>query len=126
MPQNRIVSIVDDDESLRAAVEDLVSSAGFNAYAFGSAEDFLRSPHCSETSCLITDVQMPGMSGPDLLRYLLAQGRELPTIFITAFPAKSIRDQFGACGALVVLQKPFDGGALIGFVQDALAQPNKN
>src|SRR5258707_10214783 len=82
----RIVSIIDDDPSVRAAMEGLVRSLGFVACTFESAKDFLRSPRADDTSCLITDMQMPDMNGLELQSHLIAQGRRLPIIFITAFP----------------------------------------
>ncbi|SEF10292.1 Response regulator receiver domain-containing protein [Rhizobiales bacterium GAS191] len=117
----RIVSIIDDDASVRVAMEGLVRSLGFVACAFESAEDFLRSPRVDETSCLITDVQMPGMNGLELQSHLLAQGRRLPIIFITAFPEQSIRQRAQAAGALAFLEKPFDGETMVGLLHKALA-----
>lgn len=116
-----IVSIIDDDESVREAIEDLVSSLGFEARAFGSAEDFLRSSDYDRTSCVITDLQMPGMSGQDLQHQMGAEGRAVPMIFITAFPEARIRDNVMAKGALAFLEKPFDGGTLTQLIRDATA-----
>jgi FixJ family two-component response regulator len=120
VPSSQIISIVDDDDSLRDAVEDLITTAGYQAVAFESAEDFLRSPQCANTSFLISDVQMPGMSGPELHRHLRAEGRNIPTIFITAYPTKMVREQAEANGALAVLEKPFNSGTLMSLVQAAL------
>ena len=86
MPKSQIVSIVDDDASVRAAMQSLLRSLGFVAFVFESAEDFLRSPRVDDSSCLITDVQMQGMSGLDLQDRLIAQGSRIPNIFITAVP----------------------------------------
>jgi len=104
--KSQIVSIVDDDESVRAAMEGLVRSLGFVAFVFESAEDFLGSPRVDDSACLITDVQMPGMSGLDLHDRLIAQGSGIPTIFITAFPEQTIRRRAQAGGALAFLEKP--------------------
>lgn len=120
MPQAHVIAILDDDASLRDAVVDLISSVGFEAYGFESAESFLRSPQVDTISCLITDVQMPGMTGPELQRHLLAQGRVLPIIFITAFPEKNTRARVTEAGALAYLEKPFDGATLLGFLQSAM------
>jgi FixJ family two-component response regulator len=117
----QIVSIIDDDASVRAAVEGLVRSAGFVAFTFESAEGFLRSPRAEDSACLITDVQMPGMSGLDLQNRLIAQGSRIPIIFITAFPEQDIRNRAQAAGAIAFLEKPFDGGTMINLVRKALA-----
>jgi FixJ family two-component response regulator len=93
---------------------------GFAADAFASAEEFLRSSRVSDTACLITDVKMPGMSGVDLQCHLIAQGKRVPTIFITAFPEESSRSKALAAGAVCFLTKPFDGKTLIGCLHDAL------
>jgi FixJ family two-component response regulator len=120
----RIVSIIDDDASVRVAMAGLVRSLGFVACAFESAEDFLRSPQGDDTACLITDVQMPGMNGLELQSHLLRQGRRLPIIFITAFPEPNLRARAEAAGALAFLEKPFDGGTIVGLLQGALASPD--
>ena len=104
-----IVSIVDDDESVRVATTKLVRVHGFMAHGFASAEEFLQSPRAKETSCLITDVRMPGMSGVDLQSHLIAQGRRVPVIFITAFPEEGSQKRALAAGAVCFLTKPFDG-----------------
>src|SRR5689334_23706205 len=82
---NALISIVDDDESVREAVEGLIESLGFRVNAFSSAMDFLASPTVAETSCMIADVHMPQMSGLELYQRLAAQGRDIPTILITAY-----------------------------------------
>ena len=119
--KSQIVSIVDDDASVRAAMQSLVRSLGFVAFVFESAEDFLGSPRVDDSSCLITDIQMPGMSGLDLQDCLIAQGTHIPTIFITAFPQQSIRSRVQASGALGLLEKPFAGRTMIELVRQALA-----
>lgn len=126
MPKAHVIAILDDDASLREAVVDLITSVGFDAYGFESAESFLRSPQVDTTSCLITDVQMPGMSGPELQRHLLAQGRVLPIIFITAFPEKNTRARVTAAGAVAYLEKPFDGATLLSFLQSAMPPGEAN
>jgi FixJ family two-component response regulator len=116
-----IVSIVDDDESVREATKDLLLSLGYSATAFGSAEEFLGSSDIDRTACLITDVRMPGLSGIDLQRRLRAQGRGMPVIFITAFPDErllaQVRNNHGTC----FLSKPFEEQALIDCLDSALA-----
>ena len=121
----QIVSIVDDDASVRVAMESLVRSLGFVAFAFESAEDFLRSPRVDDSACLITDVQMPGMSGLDLQDRLIAQGSRIPIIFITAFPEQTIRSRAEAGGALGCLEKPFGGKAMIELLRKALATQSR-
>jgi FixJ family two-component response regulator len=121
VPESRIVSIVDDDASVRAAVLSLLKSIGIVAFVFESAEDFLRSPRVDDSSCLITDVQMPGMSGLELQDCLTARGSRIPIIFITAFPEHTIRSRAQACGALGFLEKPFAGKTMIELVRQALA-----
>ncbi len=120
MSRVQVVSIIDDDASVRVAMEGLVRSLGFAACAFESAEDFLRSPRADDTSCLITDIQMPGMNGLELQDRLLAQGRRLPIIFITAYPEQSIRRRAEAAGAFAFLEKPFDGGTIASLLQLAV------
>jgi FixJ family two-component response regulator len=117
-----LVSIIDDDESVRLAVKSLVRSLGLIAYTFASAEEFLQSPHVNDTSCLITDVQLPGMNGLKLQNVVLAQGRGMPIIFVTAFPEERFRKRALEAGAVGFLSKPFDGQALITLVEGALNQ----
>lgn len=119
MSKPPIVSIIDDDESVRDALEDLVSSLGFEARAFASAEDFLNAPDYSLSACVITDLQMPGMSGQELQHKLEANGQIIPMIFITAFPEPRTRDNVMAKGALAFLEKPFDGGTLTQLIRHA-------
>ena len=121
MSKGRIVSIIDDDDSIRSAIDDLVCSLGLEAHTFESAEDFLKSPDREATSCIICDLQMPGMSGQDLQRRLIAEGRRMPIIFITAFPEPRIRESIMAKGALAFLEKPFDCGKLVGLIRAAMA-----
>jgi len=115
-----LISIIDDDEAVRAATESLVRSLGFGASTFASAEEFLESTSVDETSCLITDVNMPGMNGIELQTYLLAQGHNLPIIFITAFPEERIRRRVHEAGAIAFLSKPFDGCTMLECIDKAL------
>lgn len=117
-----VVSIVDDNESVRIATTKLVRLHGFTAHGFASAEEFLRSPHVTDTSCLITDMRMPGMSGVDLQSELIAQGRQMPIIFITAFLEERSRARALEAGAAGFLTKPFDGRTLIECLHKALKE----
>jgi FixJ family two-component response regulator len=117
-----VISIVDDDASFRRATARLVRSLGHAVAAFGSAEEFLKSDRIRETACLISDVQMPGMSGLELQNRLLAQGVRLPVIFITAYPESNAREQALASGALGFLNKPFNEDNLIACLDQALAR----
>jgi FixJ family two-component response regulator len=115
-----VISIVDDDGSVRAATYNLVRSLGYVVHAFASAEDFLGSPHLNDTACVIADVQMPAMSGLDLQDHLLAEGYRVPFIFITAFSLDNARARALKAGAICFLAKPFAGEALIKCLDDAL------
>jgi FixJ family two-component response regulator len=107
-----LISIVDDDESVRESLPDLLREFGFEVEAFASAEEFLGSDRMSETRCLILDVAMPGMSGPDLLRELIVRQRHIPIIFITAHGDQATRPRLIAQGAVDCLLKPFSDTAL--------------
>jgi FixJ family two-component response regulator len=117
-----MISIIDDDEAVRTATESLVRSLGFGTSAFASAEEFLQSSRLAETDCVITDVNMPGMTGVELQSYLRAHGHTLPMIFITAFPEERIRQCVSAAGAVGFLSKPFDGGAMVQCIDKALGR----
>jgi FixJ family two-component response regulator len=121
-----IISIIDDDESMRCAMKSLVTSLGLDAYAFASAEAFLQSPHLDDTSCVITDLQMPGLNGVELQKSLLAQGRRIPIIFMTAFPEERMRARAIEAGALGFLSKPFDSQTLINLIDKAVETGRKN
>jgi FixJ family two-component response regulator len=117
-----VISIVEDDAAVRAATENLVKSLGFDVYAFGSAQEFLQSHRVAETACLISDVQMPNMSGVELQADLANRGFRIPTIFMTAFPDESVRRRAMDAEAVGFLHKPFNGKALIQFIHDAISQ----
>ncbi len=114
------IAIIDDDESVRTATASLVRSLGLKTATFASAEEFLCTVPASDPDCVITDVQMPGMSGIELQERLLASGRRTPLIFITAFPEDRIRRQVTAAGAIGFLTKPFDGNEMIACIDQAL------
>ena len=120
MVDRPLVSIVDDDESVRESLPDLLREFGFAAQAFASAEEFLASDRIDETSCLILDVAMPGMSGPDLHRELLRRRQQIPTVFITAHGSEATRPQLIAQGAVDCLLKPFSDTALREAIDAAL------
>ena len=122
MPQIPVVSIVDDDASVRAAASRLVRSLGFVAHTFASATEFLNSAQIAETSCIVADVQMPNMSGLELQDILRSQNRDLPIIFITAFPEESIRTRALSAGAVCFLCKPVDGPTLIEHIRRAVGK----
>jgi FixJ family two-component response regulator len=116
-----LVAIVDDDESMRAAIEDLLSSVGIKARSFESAEGFLLSNLQNEIACLISDIRMPGMTGLELQAKLVAEGSRIPIIFITAHGNTRMRQQALRAGAIEFLGKPFDDESLLGSVRAALA-----
>jgi FixJ family two-component response regulator len=116
----QVISIIDDDASVRAATDNLLRSLGYTVNTFVSAEEFLRSPHFDDTSCVIADVQMPGMSGVDLQARLLTQGYRVPFIFITAFPEETIRARALKAGAICFLTKPFNRLTLTRYFDTAL------
>ena len=115
-----MISIVDDDEAVRTAISALVRSLGYAAATFASAEDFLVSDRVNDTSCLITDVQRSGLSGVELQSRLLADGRLIPVIGVTAHPEESIRTQMLRAGAVGFLSKPFNDACLIDCLTTAL------
>jgi FixJ family two-component response regulator len=107
-----MISIVDDDTSARVAAARLVRSLGWRVCTFASSEEFLRSPHVTQTSCLVSDVQMPRVDGLELQRRLVSLGYVIPIIFMTAFPKEAIRKRAMAAGAVCFLTKPFDAATL--------------
>ena len=115
-----MISIVDDDEEIREATKGLLRSLGYQAAAFSSAEEFLQSDSLDNTACLITDVQMPGLSGIDLQGRLIARGVQMPTIFITAFPEEGTRTRAMKAGAVGYLGKPFSEESLLRCLDSAL------
>ena len=115
-----MITIVDDDEAVRESTRALVRSLGYNARAFSSAEEFLDA-NPDDTSCLILDVQMKGLSGVELQELLIAQGRRTPIIFVTAFPDERTRNKVLAAGAIGFLSKPFSDEKLTKFLDMAIA-----
>jgi FixJ family two-component response regulator len=115
-----VISIIDDDKSMRSALNRLVKSLGFEPQTFASAEEFLQSTHLYDSSCVIADVRMPGMSGMALQQRMNSSGRDLPIVFITAYPEEAVRAQALEAGAIAFLSKPFDGKTLIRSIGTAL------
>ena len=115
-----LISAVDDDESVRRTTTLLIESFGFRAAAFESAETFLNSGHLHDTSCLIVDVQMPGMDGLQLQSHLAAAGCGIPIIFITAYESKDSRQRAMQAGAAAFLGKPFSDEQLLQIICSAL------
>jgi len=108
-----LVSVIDDDESVRESLPDLLRQFGYAVEAFSSAEEFLTSDSVGQTECLILDMSMPGMSGPDLQRELTLRRQEIPIVFITAYGDETVRARVLALGAAECLFKPFSEGALL-------------
>jgi FixJ family two-component response regulator len=119
MLQHSLVSIVDDDESVRESLPDLVREFGYTAQAFSTAQEFLASDYLGETKCLILDIAMPGMSGLDLQRELRLKGHQIPIIFITANADERVRPRLLEQGAVDCLFKPFSDTALLGALNVA-------
>src|SRR5262245_48219424 len=120
MGKRSLVSVVDDDESVRESLPDLLREFGFAAEAFSSSEAFLASDVVTETSCLILDIAMPGMSGPELQQELQCRQQDLPIVFITAGGDQSIRQELVAKGAVECLFKPLNKTALLEALNAAL------
>ena len=116
-----MISIVDDDISVRESIRDLIESLGYEVAAFESAGRFLEAACLPETSCLIADLQMPGLSGLDLQSRLIVDGQYIPVIFVTAFPGERFRRDAMNAGAVGFLSKPFDENALISCLGSALS-----
>ena len=123
MKNDQIVSIVDDDETVRLATSSLVRSLGWQARTFASAEEFLQSGSAGKTSCLISDIMMQGMSGIDLHDRLLKLGCAPPTIFTTAYSTAALRATIEAKEVLAFLDKPIDATAVASCLKQVLGQP---
>lgn len=120
VPGKVVISIVDDDDSAREGVTDLVGTLGFSVHSFPSAEDFLNSDQLHCTSCLIADVQMPGMTGLELHDRLVAAGLAIPTVLITAYPDERIRVRALRAGVVCYLVKPFAEQDFLDCIRSAL------
>jgi len=117
-----LISIIDDDESVRRTTKLLIDSFGYRAAVFESAEAFLNSDQLSDTSCLVVDLQMPGMNGLQFQRRLAAEGNSIPIIFITSYGNKESRQQAMEAGAVAFLDKPFNDEQLLQNIRSALKQ----
>jgi FixJ family two-component response regulator len=120
LPAPSVISVIDDDPSIRVATNNLLRSRGYAVHTFASADEFLRSSHLGETSCVIADVQMSGMSGLELPAAMRAKGHNAPFIFITAFPDENLRARAMKAGATCFLAKPFAPPTLIRCLETAL------
>jgi FixJ family two-component response regulator len=119
-----VISIVDDDASVRTALGSLVRSMDLVARVFASGRDLLDSPDLHDTDCIIADIQMPEMSGLELQEALNARASKIPMIFVTAFADESVRRQALAGGAVGFLEKPFDGATISACIERAIGQPS--
>jgi FixJ family two-component response regulator len=119
-----LVAIIDDDDSLRLALVGLIRSLGFEARGFESADVFIQSGQLGSYACIVTDIQMPGMSGIELKEHLSARQISLPVIMITARPDPSLEEKARASGAVGFLRKPFEASALISYLDKALGDPS--
>jgi FixJ family two-component response regulator len=113
MNKRSLVCIVDDNESVRESLPDLVQHGGYDVQTFASAEEFLASPAVNQATCLILDVGLPGMSGPDMHKELIRRGRPIPVVFITAQGDRTLPARLVAAGAVACLLKPFSDTALL-------------
>jgi FixJ family two-component response regulator len=119
---SQLISIIDDDACARSATSRLVRSLGWQARTFASCEEFLQSPHLAETCCIVSDVQMPQVSGLELQRRLNALGSRIPIIFMTAFCGNAVEAQAMAGGAIAFLTKPLGPNTLSACIEAALRQ----
>ena len=120
MTHEPFIAVVDDDASVREAATNLFRSMGFKVRAFASAEDFLSSGAVEDASCLVLDVQMPGMGGLSLQSHLAAAERHIPIVFVTGYPDDTVRAKALQSGAVCFLTKPFDEGELLDGLRTAL------
>ena len=120
MPKPTLVSVVEDDQYVRQSMSRFMRSLGYNVDAFASAADLLASPRLGETACLITDVNMPAMTGVELYRHLIDSGYAIPTILVTAYPDDDVRTRLLKDGVVCYLQKPVDEKHLERCLQAAL------
>jgi FixJ family two-component response regulator len=121
LPKKAVIAIVDDDESVREALTSLIRSLGYAAVAFECAEDLLKSRRRRSVSCVVADVQMPGMTGFELHNRLVASGKPIPTILITAFPDERARERALQSGVICYLTKPFSEDDLLACIRSTLA-----
>jgi FixJ family two-component response regulator len=115
-----VIAIVDDDESAREGLTSLMNSLGYQAVSYSSADEFMQSAERGRTACIITDVNMAGMTGPELHQRLIKAGERIPTIFITAYPDEAVRKSAAQAGVACYLAKPFREDELLACVRSAL------
>jgi FixJ family two-component response regulator len=120
MAKNVLISVVEDDEPFRESMRKLVTALGYAVEAFPSAANFLGSPRLAETACLVTDVQMPGMTGVELHRHLVNAGYAIPTILVTAYPDETVRKRVLKEGVVCYLRKPVDDDHLEHCIRSAV------
>jgi FixJ family two-component response regulator len=120
MAPRQVIAIVDDDALIRETLKDLLDSAGHLSVVFASAQRFLKSKRLARIACLITDMRMPGTTGIELYQKLVAAGRAIPTILITAYPDETVRARAAKAGILCYLPKPVASDALLACVDEAL------
>jgi FixJ family two-component response regulator len=123
MPEGPLVAIVDDDKSIRNATQDLLKAAGFSTAAFEDAESFLGSASRASAACLVADMRMPGMTGLELYQELVASGRAVPTVIITAHAEELTHARAREAGITCYLTKPFAPDELLECIREALAKP---
>jgi FixJ family two-component response regulator len=121
MPEGPFVAIVDDDKSIRDATQNLLKAAGFSTATFEDAESFLGSANFANASCVVADMRMPGMTGLELYRQLVALGHRIPTVIITAHPEELTQARAREAGVACYLTKPFAPDELLGCVSEAVA-----
>ncbi|PJI48840.1 MAG: two-component system response regulator [Pseudomonas sp.] len=122
MRNKAVIAVVDDDESLRTALEGLLRATGYLARTYGGAREFLDSDGPVQARCLISDIQMPGMSGVELYEALRARGLHIPVIFVTAYPGERPRISADMPGVIACLPKPFEAEQLLNCIETALLQ----
>src|SRR5262250_2565378 len=120
MPKRKLISLVEDDQPFRESMQKLMGALGYSVEAFHSAANFLASPVLANTDCLVTDVNMPGMTGVELHRHLLGAGYAIPTILVTAYPDEAVGDQAVKDGVVCYLSKPVDDDHLERCLRSAL------
>src|SRR3974390_3261848 len=125
MSQRRLISIVEDDQPFRDSMKKLVGLLGYSVEVFPSPLSFLASSFVSETACLLADVQMPGMTGVELYRHLVAAGHRIPTILLTAYPDEAVRTRALKDGVVCYLSKPVDDERLERCIRSALESPDR-
>lgn len=119
-----VIAIIDDDDAIRAALESLLKFSDYDTHCYRSAVEFLQTPNSHDVQCIISDIQMPGMTGIEMIEQLIARGLHRPVIFISAFPGAALQVRADLPGLIGGLAKPFDADELLAYLRSALnAQP---